>query len=1015
MQAVNPSIDMPVYVPYLPPVPKQVDGVSQVSISLNGEWLLETEDESKPFTVPGDVHAGHIKRGYRGEYTLSRSFSVPKDFLGQRVLMRFSATNGYARVFVNDKPAGEHLNSYLAWSTDITERLIPGNNNVKIIFNEALDRLAHYGGGLPGDVCLYCVPNAYLRALDVQTDFDESYTDAVLSVFADLSAAGTLTLLLDRSELVTRELEAGKNRLDIKVAAPRKWDAEHPNLYTLTALFCGSTVSREIGFRKLERRQNHVYVNGREIKLRGACRHETGPLTGCYVPRELVEKDIRAIKYANINYIRTSHNPPSEYFLDLCDKYGIYVEDEEGIAFVARSLDYTQRDPSHTNRYLSNFIELFARDRSHPSVIIWSIANESFGGMNFDAINRYIHRTDRTRLTKFSYPMTMRETDEEVDIWSIHYQMWNNDLSFNADNCGVAGIADSHLPVLHDEFAHLACYNKDEQRRDPFVRAAWGRYLCKYYDNIWNTPGCLGGALWAMIDEHRVEWGFVDIFRRYKPEIYGVRRAFTPVKALSSLKHLNGEYFILLENRFNHTDFGECRAVLGAGGVQYPVSLPCTAPGERLELKITAPYSDDAILSVYGPDGECVIEYKIPVSAPEAVRNIVPATGLNLGKYSINQSTGLINPIGALLRGPFLHLSDIDTGVWQAEKVCEAGGSIISEGHYSCGIRVRFTYTLTDDVLNVSCKILDMGGVRNPYRKKIRVGLDKGGFGETGICFLVSSALDRLEWRRFGDCDVYDLQDIARDAGQTTRQDGAPLTLYMQAPECEWKDDLMDYILYGRYPTGLLGSRDWRCLKPELDTFTLSGSGKITGYNGGIRIEQLPYPLVPAKKLDYAGEWFAAENKHAFGGEEAMTKEAGAKASLSFTGMGCVWYASRNVINGRAAVYIDGKLIDGDVDTKVSGQEFSTSSPGDDRKFRLPIFAINRLENAAHTLTIEAVSGVVTVDAIAVIGSVKPAQKLIYVNNWAFPHLSWGNYTPEPVLVYNGSTFTAALSVSEEE
>lgn len=188
-------------------------------------------------------------------------------------------------------------------------------------------------------------------------------------------------------------------------------------------------IRRKTGLRKLTKKGNRLFVNHREVKLRGACRHEISPKAGRALTRELIEQDVALFKEANCNYIRTSHYPPSEYFLELCDENGIYVEDELALAFIARTLPYTQRDPEQTGRYLSHFTEVLARDYNHPSVIIWSLCNESFGGSNFDLLNRYVHRKDPTRLTKFSYPMTIREEHEMPDIWSIHYSEYDTDLA----------------------------------------------------------------------------------------------------------------------------------------------------------------------------------------------------------------------------------------------------------------------------------------------------------------------------------------------------------------------------------------------------------------------------------------------------------------------------------------------------------------------------------------------------------------------------------------------------------
>ena len=159
-------------------------------------------------------------------------------------------------------------------------------------------------------------------------------------------------------------------------------------------------------------------LNGAPLKLRGINRHDIHPVTGRAITHELVEADVRLFREANINFIRTSHYPPRPDFLDLCDEYGIYVEDETAVAFLGQEIDCRENDPEFTSRFMDQFAELIERDRSHPCVILWSLANESFWGTNIAMQNAYAHQEDPSRLTIFSYPITRHEEDDRADIWS---------------------------------------------------------------------------------------------------------------------------------------------------------------------------------------------------------------------------------------------------------------------------------------------------------------------------------------------------------------------------------------------------------------------------------------------------------------------------------------------------------------------------------------------------------------------------------------------------------------------
>ena len=332
------------------------------------------------------------------------------------------------------------------------------------------------------------------------------------------------------------------------------------------------------------------------------CRHEISPRNGRALTNELIEQDVALFKEANCNYIRTSHYPPSEYFLDQCDEHGIYVEDELALAFIARTLPYTQRDPKETNRYLSHFAETMARDYNHPCVIIWSLCNESFGGHNFDLLNRFAHLKDPTRMTKFSYPMTIREEHEMPDIWSIHYSEYNADLAGKKDNLSVGGAPGKDMPVLHDEYVHVACYNREEMRRDPNIRSYWGESIRIFWDNIWNTEGALGGAIWAGIDETdlydggngQMEWGIIDVWRRKKPEFYMTRKAYSPIKVIhSEVKAQEKKVLLIIENRFCHTNLNEVKVKWKCGDESGIWKLPECAPGKVIKVLLSLENAED--------------------------------------------------------------------------------------------------------------------------------------------------------------------------------------------------------------------------------------------------------------------------------------------------------------------------------------------------------------------------------------------------------------------------------------
>lgn len=217
-------------------------------------------------------------------------------------------------------------------------------------------------------------------------------------------------------------------------------------------------------------------------------------------------QDVILLREQNVNYVRTSHYPPSEEFLAACDELGMYVEEETAVNFQYANGPGPWRDDEPW--YMNQLAEMIERDRSYPSVIIWSLANESGWRANeegdkFRRQLQYVQQEETTRPTKFSYPFLV-EDGSTTDIYSAHYIDYTNDMDYHLVTYGVSEkdiVINYSSPVIHDEYAHIACYNIEELERDNNVRNFWGESVYKIWEKIVNTHGALGGALWANIDD----------------------------------------------------------------------------------------------------------------------------------------------------------------------------------------------------------------------------------------------------------------------------------------------------------------------------------------------------------------------------------------------------------------------------------------------------------------------------------------------------------------------------------
>ncbi|MBQ0721831.1 MAG: beta-galactosidase, partial [Gammaproteobacteria bacterium] len=338
--------------------------------------------------------------------------------------------------------------------------------------------------------------------------------------------------------------------------------------------------------------------------------------------------DVQLAKECNMNFIRTSHYPPSETFLDYCDEYGIYVEDETAICFVGshrteayRATGASESDPEFTERYLSQLKEMVDNHRNHPSVVIWSIGNENKFGSNFVEEYKWMKTTDLTRPVIYSYPGQVPDSLKNYDIISMHYPSWQGNL----DQQGIStkGFKSAEMPMLFDEWAHVACYNNFEIKEDPNVRNFWGQSLDSMWTYTFEADGALGGAIWCMLDETFMlpkdldgynewwgildkniipatymgptvgygEWGIIDSWRRKKPEFWGTKKAYSPTKIYTKQINEfqpNSELKVPVHNRFDHTNFSELKIVWSYGEKSGELSNINLEPHKKGELVFPA-------------------------------------------------------------------------------------------------------------------------------------------------------------------------------------------------------------------------------------------------------------------------------------------------------------------------------------------------------------------------------------------------------------------------------------------
>ena len=876
--------------PQLVPLPVQVQGVSKAVLSLDGTWKftltppadfwLNSSDPAPwpDVSVPGELVMQGFGISRDVEYPYKRSVLIPPDFKGKQIILRFDGVYSYARVWVNGVFKRDHHGGFTSWECDITNEVTPGQAAwITVGITDRSDEISygsnyakHYIGGILRDVKLVALPSTHATRLQLRTDLDSAYRDGTLEVTAAIALRGARKAAMNfqlkdsdnhpvslRPGSMNFAAEKTEVRLDIPVAAPKKWDAEHPNLYTLTATVVTGgvaveTLERRIGFRKIEVRGNKLFVNGQEVKLRGACRHDIHPLRGRSTTAELDEKDALLFRDANLNFVRTSHYPPSENFLEACDRYGVYVEEETAVCFVNAEWNVSrlssQSDPEFLSRYMTQFSEMIERDQSHPSVLMWSLGNESRWGTNIAAEYAYAKREDPSRPVIFSYPDTVPKGTAGYDIWSEHYPKVDGDLKS-------AGV-----PKMNDEYGHISCYNVETLKRDPGVRDFWGESIRRFWDNCFASEGCLGGAIWGAIDEVFMlpdspvgygEWGLVDGWRRPKPEYWLAKKAYSPIH-LSDNPVANpgtGKPLTLrIENRFDHTDLNELSLnwrVGTASGQLTPSSLPPHKSG-MLSIPARAWRNGEVLkLKFYRPGTIMVDEFELTLGKPKPVfpnvegpapavtadANTVRVAGKDFA-ITFSRQTGLIREgifrgRRLLEGGPYLNLGGASLPDWWLSKL---------------GYSIQNNTIL----VNISGRYMAVRGGGEAAMAEFGLTIDGAGLittrytaydlpqdaSEAGVSYLLSSDVDRLTWRRNSLWSAYPSDHIGRPRGLAMKASGAT-ERYRAQPAHPWGDDSSDFFLFGSHDLGGHGSNDFRSLKADV----VYASCVLSGTNLRLRAE----------------------------------------------------------------------------------------------------------------------------------------------------------------------------------
>ena len=446
-------------------------------------------DQQPPAVPTKDNHVGSYRR----------EINIPSNWDGKRVIAHFGSVTSNIYLYVNGKFAGYAEDSKVAAEFDITPFLKKGKNLIAFQTFRWCDgswcedqdfwRLS----GPARENYLYARSKDH-RLLDVrvETDLKNNYKDGYLNITAKVQGNTLAYFGLydpDGKEVIvtgTDNVRNGVAKYQLRVKNVRKWSAETPNLYTLVVspiqnggmYLPYEIVQVKVGFRKVEIKNKQFLVNGQPVLLKGADRHEMDPDEGYNVSEQRMIQDIMMMKRMNINAVRTCHYPDDPRWYDLCDKYGLYVvaeanQESHGFQYgddaAAKKPEFAKQIMERNQHNVSMFF-------NHPSIVTWSLGNETVMGDNFLKAYKWIKEQDKTRPVQYE----QARRGEGTDIFCPMYYPVSACEKYAKD-------PNSPMPLIQCEYNHTMGNS--------------GGNLSDYWDLIRKYPILQGGFDWDFVDQ----------------------------------------------------------------------------------------------------------------------------------------------------------------------------------------------------------------------------------------------------------------------------------------------------------------------------------------------------------------------------------------------------------------------------------------------------------------------------------------------------------------------------------
>jgi beta-galactosidase len=575
------------------------------------------------------------------------TFRVPKEWKNRRTILHVGGAESVLYVYLNGQPVGMGKDTRLPQEFDLTPYLQNGENTLACIcvkWSDAThveDQDQWWMGGIYRDVYLYSRPSTHIGDVFCTASLDDSFQNGTLKVVATIGFQDEpkdgyqfeVQLFDSKNKRVWKKplrkpvsIARGysPNRFEAifeeTIPTVLPWSSEAPNLYTLTVTLHEGDSSTQLdatslrtGFRRVELGDRELLINGKPVLMRGVNRHEWDDTTGKTISRESMIRDIQLMKQFNINAVRTSHYPNDPQWYELCDQFGLYLIDEADIE-THDFLTYLCDDARYASQFLERGLRMVERDKNHPSIIAWSLGNESGYGTNHDAMAGWVRKFDPSRVLHY-----------EGAIWG-----WEQGKS------GAGKNASDIICPMYSSIESIVKWSQlnDPQDRRPFILCEYSHAmgnsngsLADYWDAFENHHGLQGGFIWEWVD-HGILINDKNRFATLKPELAKSTEPFwayggdfgdtpndanfvcdglfspdrTPHPAMWEFKHLiqpvqvklSGGNTIIVTNKQDFSDLKWLRAhweIKADGQVLKSGKLPVlsTQPGATEKIKLDLP------------------------------------------------------------------------------------------------------------------------------------------------------------------------------------------------------------------------------------------------------------------------------------------------------------------------------------------------------------------------------------------------------------------------------------------